>query len=114
MVEKAEQERVERELSEKKETLRKNLIETKTLTLEEIEASAEIKAMIEALDEAGIKSLIAEKVISSLKADADTPVKVEVSEVKAPPVIQASIVDSADGSADGKITSRDFITAYIG
>ena len=67
-VEKAEQERIEAEIAEAKQTLKNNMLKTKLFTEEEV-ASAEIAELIESRNETAIKNLIAERYIASFDSD---------------------------------------------
>lgn len=69
----------EQELAEKKEELKKIATKGGFITKEEMESSEEIKAMIESLDEKGIKSIIAERFIKALE---DKDSSIETSETK--------------------------------
>lgn len=64
MAEKAEQERIEAEIAEEKESLKANMLKGGLFTEEEI-AQSEIAELIEARDKSAINSLIAEKYIAS-------------------------------------------------
>lgn len=66
--EKAEQERIESEIAEAKETLKNNMLKTKLFTKAEI-AEAEIAELIESRNETAIKNLIAERYIASFDND---------------------------------------------
>lgn len=70
-MEKAEQERVEAEIAEEKESLKKNLLKGGLFTDEEISKS-EIAELIEARNKSAINSLIAEKYIASFDKDETT------------------------------------------
>lgn len=64
MAEKAEQEKIEAEIAEEKESLKANMLKGGLFTEEEI-AQSEIAELIEARDKSAINSLIAEKYIAS-------------------------------------------------
>ena len=74
-----ESERIANEavIAEKKENLKKLAVKGGFIATEELETSEEIKAFIESLDEKGIKSLIAERVISKLDQETETDSKKE-------------------------------------
>lgn len=77
-VKKAEQEKIEAEIAEEKESLKKNLLKGGLFTEEEI-AKAEIAELIEARDKTAINSLIAEKYIASFdKEETDIVEKEEI------------------------------------
>ena len=70
--EKAEQERIEAEIAEAKQTLKNNMLKTKLFTEEEI-AEADIAELIEARNETAIKNLIAERYIASFDSNEADP-----------------------------------------
>ncbi|WP_243126836.1 hypothetical protein [Clostridium sp. HBUAS56010] len=65
--EKAEQEKIDREVSEKKEKLIASVTKTGFITKEEIETSEEFKGFINSLDEKSLKAIVAERYIASLE-----------------------------------------------
>lgn len=77
-IEKAEQERIETEIAEQKETLKANMLKGGLFTAEEI-VKPEIAELIEARDSAAINSLIAERYIAFFDKE-DNVENVEVSE----------------------------------
>lgn len=74
---KAEQERIEAETAQKKSDFKAKLLKSKLFTEKEIAESAEIKAMIDSLDEKAMKTAIAERVIANLEKDSPDTVKPE-------------------------------------
>lgn len=68
MAEKAEQEKIEAEIAEEKESLKANMLKGGLFTEEEI-AQSEIAELIEARDKAAINGLIAEKYIASFNKE---------------------------------------------
>lgn len=77
-IEKAEQEKIEAEIAEEKESLKKNLLKGGLFTEEEI-TKAEIAELIEARDKTAINGLIAEKYIASFdKEETDVADKEEI------------------------------------
>ena len=64
--EKAEQERIEAELKEKKDTLISSITKSGHITKEEIESSEELKGFVDALDEKSLKAVLADRYIASL------------------------------------------------
>ena len=62
----AEQERIEKELAEKKEKLISSVTKSGLITKEEIEASEEFKGFVNSLDEKSLKAIVAERYIASL------------------------------------------------
>lgn len=79
--EKAEQERIAAEIAEKKENLREYAISSGLIKKEEVCAGGELAQLIESDDEAGIKSVIAERFMEKNVEAKNTPKK-EISEVK--------------------------------
>lgn len=65
--EKAEQERIAAELDVRRKDLMNYALESTYISKQEIETSEEIKALIEKVDEAGIKNIIADRVVASIK-----------------------------------------------
>lgn len=65
--EKAEQEKIDREVSEKKENLIASVTKTGLITKEEIETSEEFKGYVNSLDEKSLKAIVAERYIASLE-----------------------------------------------
>lgn len=78
MYEQAEQEKAEKELSEKREELKKYAIKSGYISAEEIETSDIIKALIDTVDENGIKAIIVDRLMAQKSEDA--PAVVEKSE----------------------------------
>ena len=94
--EQAEQKRIETEIAEHKESLKKNLLKTKLFTEEEV-ASAEIAELIEARNETAIKTLIADRYIASFDKNVGTPEVAEFTTEK--PTATASLeTDDSDES----------------
>ena len=62
----AEQERIDRETAEKKESLIASITKSKLITKEEIFASVEFKGYVDTLDEKSLKAVVAERFIASL------------------------------------------------
>lgn len=79
-IEKAEEEKKQAEIAEKKENLKVLATKGDYITKEELETSEEIKKMIEEVDEKGIKAEIAERVIKNL--DSKTETSSEKKEIK--------------------------------
>ena len=103
-VKKAEQEKIEAEIAEEKESLKKNLLKGGLFTEEEI-AKAEIAELIEARDKTAINSLIAEKYIASFdKEETDVAEDVETEESN-PMTATASLeTDDVNESASSFMT----------
>lgn len=79
--EKAEQERIAAEIAEKKENLREYAVSSGLIKKEEVCAGGELAQLIESDDEAGIKSVIAERFMEK-NAEVKNAPKKEISEVK--------------------------------
>ena len=103
-VEKAKQEKIEAEIAEEKESLKKNLLKGGLFTEEEI-AKAEIAELIEARDKTAINGLIAEKYIASFdKEETDVAEDVETEE-SSPMTATASLeTDDVNESASSFMT----------
>lgn len=98
--EKAETERIERELSEKRNTLREKLVKSNLFTSEEIspiEGSTEVSELIKKADEPAIIKLIGQRVMASLEKST-----IETSEFKSD-----SITDTELSSVNGNGTLED-------
>ena len=82
--EKAERERIEAEIAEKKKELSAKMVKSKLFTTEELESS-EIKALIDNADETAIKNMMADRLMASLvdddTGDANIKTDIETSEV---------------------------------
>jgi c-di-AMP phosphodiesterase-like protein len=87
----------ERQIAEKKESLKTLALKGGYITKEELETSETIKQLIENLDEKGIKAEIAERVIKKL--DSEPATKVETSETHIESA-SANISDSDDDPVD--------------
>lgn len=82
---KAEQERIEQETAEKRQTFKAEMMKTKLFTEEEIETSEELKAMVNNMDEAAFKAEVAERFIKNIQSDTVTEtaeVKTEIAAVR--------------------------------
>lgn len=107
--EKAEQEKIEAETAQKRKDLLHKIEKSNLFTTEELE-SAEIKQMIENIDESGIKNLMADKFMASLETNQETTT--EVSEAKEN--IQTSSVKADIVTDEDEATSKDVIKAILG
>lgn len=105
--EKAEQERIEAETAQKRIDLKAKVEKSNLFTEDEIE-STEISSLIETVDEAAIRNLMADKFMASLEGEKET---VETSEVKVETAIKpkANIDNSDEGT---KFSIREFLSAY--
>lgn len=93
---KAEQERIETEIAEHKETLKNHMRKNNLFTEEEI-ASAEIAELIEARDEVAIKTMIAERYIASFDNVETTPVETpEIAEVVEDETVAVASLETDD------------------
>jgi len=108
---KLEQERIANELAEKQSNLK--LIATKSglISEDEIENSAEIKDMIEKLEEASIKSLIAERYLKSLEEKSEEKPEVETSTANTTTKQNNIKLNLADD--EEKIDHRSIMNKYI-
>lgn len=110
--EKAEQERIEKEISGKRENLKNYAVKSGFISEDEVSSVDEIKNCIDNVDEKGLKAIIAERFMKSLdnKSNVETSsisenkVKViETSEVK------TNIVDSEETDIDYKSVMKTFL-----
>lgn len=88
-IEAAEKVKQEAEIAEKKESLKKLAIKGGYISSEEVETSEEIKTLIDSLNENGIKTIIAERVIAKLdekKEDVEVSENTKVEETKTPTI----------------------------
>ena len=109
--ESVEQERIEKELSERRDALKSYAIKSGHISVTEIEnseengGSVEIKSYIETLNESAIKDIIADRFMASLEQEKNKE-------------IQTSTVDAAQAKAnitdDDVIDHRTFIKNFIG
>jgi len=109
--EEAEQIRIANELSEKQESLKTYATKSGFITKEEIESSEDIKVLIENVDEAGIKAVIAERFMKTL--DENKEKEIETSEIK---VVEKATAKAniADGDTDKGVTPKSVMKSYLG
>ena len=74
-------EKVENEISEKKEALKKYALDSKQISEAELETDG-FKKIISELDEVALKAIISDRVVASLSKESNKETKVETSEVK--------------------------------
>lgn len=103
--EKAELEKAEKELAEKQENLKKYAIKSGYITLDEIETSEEIKKLIDAVDENGIKAIIVDRLMAQKNDAVDTS---EVAEIKTTEIASLTCDEAADTS-DYKSVMKKFL-----
>ena len=106
--EKAEQERIENELKEKKETIISSITKSGLITKEEIEASEELKGYVENLDEKSLKAILADRYIASLSEN-----NTEVSETKTE-VETETASTNLDGLEDEQLDVKSIMKNYFG
>ena len=106
--EKAEQERIENELKEKKETIISSITKSGLITREEIEASEELKGYVENLDEKSLKAILADRYIASLSEN-----NTEVSETKTE-VETETASTNLDGLEDEQLDVKSIMKNYFG
>ena len=104
--EKAEQERIEAEIAEAKETLKNNMLKTKLFTEEEI-AETEIAELIESRNETAIKNLIAERYIASF--DKEDEVSAETASYEEKSNESVANLESDDIDEDPSVYMRNFL-----
>ena len=105
--EKAEQERIENELKEKKETIISSITKSGLITREEIEASEELKGYVENLDEKSLKAVLADRYIASLSEN-----NTEVSETKTE-VETETASTNLDGLEDEQLDVKSIMKSYF-
>lgn len=105
--EKAEQERIENELKEKKETIISSITKSGLITREEIEASEELKGYVENLDEKSLKAVLADRYIASLSEN-----NTEVSETKTE-VETETASTNLDGLEDEQLDVKSIMKSYL-
>lgn len=106
--EKAEQERIENELKEKKETIISSITKSGLITREEIEASEELKGYVENLDEKSLKAVLADRYIASLSEN-----NTEVSETQNEVETEAASTN-LDGLEDEQLDVKSIMKNYFG
>lgn len=79
-IEKAEEEKKQAEIAQKREDLKVLAIKGGYITSEELEISEELKKLVEDVDEKGIKAVIAERVIKQLDKTETSTEKIEKAE----------------------------------
>ena len=106
--EKAEQERIENELKEKKDNLVSSITKSGLITKDEIEASEELKGYVENLDEKSLKAVLADRYIASLSEN-----NTEVSETKTE-VETETASTNLDGLEDEQLDVKSIMKNYFG
>lgn len=105
MFEKAELEKAEKELAEKQENLKKYAVKSGYITLDEVETSEEIKKLIDAVDENGIKAIIVDRLMAQKNDTVNTS---EVAEIKTTEIASLTCDEAADTS-DYKSVMKKFL-----
>lgn len=105
MFEKAELENAEKELAEKQENLKKYAVKSGYITLDEVETSEEIKKLIDAVDENGIKAIIVDRLMAQKNDTVNTS---EVAETKTTEIASLTCDDAVDTS-DYKSVMKKFL-----
>lgn len=103
---KAEQERIEQEIAEKRTAFKAEMLKTKLFTEDEIETSEELKAMVNNMDEAAFKAEVAERFIKSMQNDTKT----ETAEVKT----ETATVRHDLSDNDNKVDNATFMRHLLG
>ena len=106
--EKAEQERIENELKEKKETIISSITKSGLITREEIETSEELKGYVENLDEKSLKAVLADRYIASLN-DNTTEISETQNEVET-----ETASTNLDGLEDEQLDVKSIMKNYFG
>lgn len=107
--EQAECERIEAETEAKRNALAEYACKSGFIAKEELESDNQIKACVAELDEAGIKTIIAERFMKSLDGEPDAAKSTEVAEAS-----HKNEVVKANVFVDDAITPKSFVQAYIG
>lgn len=108
--EKSEQEKVEAELAEKKETLISDVVKSGQITREEIEKSEEMKGLVDSLDKKSLMAIIGERLLASVDEKETT---IETSESKESVVVSTNLnnEDEEEASVSDKVEAfRKFLT----
>ena len=105
--EKAEQERIENELKEKKDNLVSSITKSGLITKDEIEASEELKGYVDNLDEKSLKAILADRYIASLSEN-----NTEVSETKTE-VETETASTNLDGLEDEQLDVKSIMKSYF-
>ena len=103
----AEQVRIEAETAAKREAFRAKVVATKLFTEDELETSEVLRTMIDSMDEAALKSEIAERFMA----------KMETTEAEAEVVEQASLKVEDTRTVVGentRVDNRDFMRVFLG
>ena len=106
--EKAEQERIEAELKEKKDALVSSITKSGHITRDEIESSEELKGFLDALDEKSLKAVLADRYIASLSENTT-----EVSETKVETGAETASTN-LDGLEDEQVNVKSIMKNYFG
>lgn len=109
--EKAEQERIEREMAEQREKLKAYALKSGFISVEEIESSADIKSYIDTLNEKEINNIIAERFMESLKENNNVSTSA-ANENNTETQIGAKLNVTDDGS-DGIIDAKAIVRKFI-
>ena len=107
-VEQAEQERIENELKEKKDTLVSSITKSGLITKDEIEASEELKGYVDNLDEKSLKAILADRYIASLN-DNTTEISETQNEVET-----ETASTNLDGLEDEQLDVKSIMKNYFG
>ena len=105
--EKAEQERIENELKEKKDNLVSSITKSGLITKDEIEASEELKGYVDNLDEKSLKAILADRYIASLN-DNTTEISETQNEVET-----ETASTNLDGLEDEQLDVKSIMKSYF-
>ena len=105
--EKAEQERIENELKEKKDNLVSSITKSGLITKDEIEASEELKGYVDNLDEKSLKAILADRYIASLN-DNTTEISETQNEVET-----ETASTNLDGLEDEQLDVKSIMKNYF-
>lgn len=103
--EKAEQEKVEAELAQKKEDLINSVVKSGQITKEEIESSEELQGYVNSLDKKSLMSIVGERLTASIEENSKDNTSSKTPEVN----VSTNINDSDDVQIDKVSLMRQFI-----
>ena len=106
MFEKAEAEKAEKELAEKQENLKRYAIKSGYITSDEIDTSEEIKKLIDAVDENGIKAIIVDRLMAQKN---DNDVIVSEAGTTATEIASLTCEDTSIDTSDYKSAMKKFL-----
>lgn len=107
--EKAEQERIELETSEKRGAMKKFAMDSKFITEDELSSVEEIKNAIDNVDEKSLKVIIAERFMKTLEVTDSKSIETSTIKVEKEETPKASIIDSVETEVSSKSIMKKFL-----